>query len=193
MVVYVHLETNSSAVSWALFALASDLKIQDILRKELKKKITGDAPSLEDISSIVYLDYVVNETLRLYTPAALLMREATQAFTFKQYSFPKGTVFALPIQGKQMDPELFEDPETFKPERWATMNVSDDPYKYMPFWTGIRGCIGKSMAIMEFKTILAMLVTNFEFKLNKDAPPVERLLKVTQRPSHLILDIKVVE
>eukprot|EP00834_Sanchytrium_tribonematis_P007853 NODE_785_length_3899_cov_1.070526.p3 type:complete len:173 gc:universal NODE_785_length_3899_cov_1.070526:2755-2237(-) len=170
--------------------MSQNKEVQAKLRAELQKAKKGSQISWEEVNSVQYLESVCNETLRLYTPAALLMREATKSFSYKQYTFPKGTVFAVPIQGKQMDPSLYSNPESFLPERWEALKTDDDPFKYMPFWMGTRGCIGKQMAIVEMKVIIAELILNFEFGLSVNAPQVERVLKVTQRPSHLKLDIK---
>eukprot|EP00834_Sanchytrium_tribonematis_P006805 NODE_539_length_6273_cov_0.700194.p1 type:complete len:487 gc:universal NODE_539_length_6273_cov_0.700194:3901-2441(-) len=178
-------ETTSTGLSWAVYCLATHPEIQTKLRKSLShiKDFTWD-----EIHKVPYLEHVCNEVLRLYTPAPNVNRETTKAFTYKDYYFPKGTTFLIQLQGLHVDGDYYDEPLKFIPERWESRQ-SNDPYDFLPFWTGFRGCIGKNLALAEFKTILAIFVSHFEFSL-ANTEHVERVMRITQKPTNLQVSLK---
>lgn len=68
------------------------------------------------------------------------------------------------------NPDVFEDPNTFRPERFeaTTTNETQNPFSYIPFSAGPRNCIGQKFAVLEIKSILSKLLRNYEFHLSKD-------------------------
>ena len=180
-------ETTSTALSWAIYVLSQNLEIQLKLRKSVAYLPVD--PSWDDIHSIKYLDNFTNELLRLYSPVSTTNRRATKAFTFKNYSFPKDTTFLIQLQALHLDEKLFPDPLSFNPDRWDQMPDSGNAYKFIPFWSGFRGCIGKHLALAEFKTILSIVIKDLEFSMAANHPAVERILRITQRPSKLLINI----
>ena len=71
-------ETTSTLTNWILFSLAKHTDVQDKLRAELLACLDGDVPSMETLNSLPYLEAVVQETPRLYTPVPSLVRIAAQ-------------------------------------------------------------------------------------------------------------------
>lgn len=69
--------SNSTATTWALYALTKDKKIQDKLRGELST-VSTDNPTMEELNSLPYLDAVVRETLRVYPPVTATVRTAVE-------------------------------------------------------------------------------------------------------------------
>ena len=72
----------------------------------------------DDLSKCKYLDCVVKETLRIHSPSAILDRATTRPITFGNYNLPAGCHLRAPIQSVHMNPDVFEDPFVFKPERF---------------------------------------------------------------------------
>ena len=171
-------ETTATALSWALYALALHPEYQ----KELRDTLTfSDDPTWDDVQNNKFLQDVCDEVMRLYSPAAAIIRRTTKAFTFKGMTFPKDTRFNVLLQEMHFD---CEDPLVFNPKREKSDAV------YMPFWIGNRGCIGKQLAIVEFKTILATLIKRMEFGILDRNKNVSRTSRITQRPDALFLKIE---
>ncbi len=77
---------------------------------------------------------------------------------------PKDTIIVIPLWALHLDPDNFDEPNLFKPERFLTENEdSIKPYTYLPFATGPRNCIGMRFAQMEMKCSLVRILQNFEF------------------------------
>ena len=184
-------ETTSSGLSWAIFALAKDQEIQDKLRQEIKDTL-GDKEELswDDIQSMKYLGNITSEVMRLYSPVTMILRQNMKTFTFKGVYYSKGTSFMIPIQDKHIDEEIFEDPLKFNPDRWDT--VVTDSFTSLPFWTGSRGCIGKNLAVAEFKTILSVLFRHMNITISDKEEP-ERVVRITQKPKELAVNLKIIE
>jgi cytochrome P450 len=72
----------------------------------------------------------------------------------------------------QMNPDYWPQPRKFDPERWQP-GFNPEPFSYMPFFVGSRGCLGKHMAMMMMKLTLSVLAKNFEIQqsFNKKTPP----------------------
>ena len=154
------------------------------IQNKLRSTLTFNGnPSWDDIQNNKYLDKVVKETLRLYTPVAAIARQTMFPFTFKGVYYPKYTQFFVPIQDFQVDAD-YKDPMVFNPDREEISQLN------VPFWLGNRACIGMQLALVEFKTMLAILVKNAEFTI-KDKKVV-RMNKTTQRPEPFKVDYKLI-
>ena len=110
-----------------------------------------------------YLDAVINESLRLYTPAYIISRRISEDITLGQDIIPKGVSLFLMIQRLQRDPIVFPEPLHFKPERFLEENQfsSDNSFGFIPFSGGARNCIGQKFAINEIKIIMAKVLLNY--------------------------------
>lgn len=149
-------ETSSNALAWTLLLLEQHPEVLADLHDELSGLLRGDAPTLEQLGRLPLLDRVVKEALRLMPPASLLVRQSTGPFTLGCYELPAAaTVFLSPFMTHR-SPELYDEPQAFRPERWERIDPS--PYEYLPFGAGPRMCIGTTFALMEIKLALAIIV-----------------------------------
>eukprot|EP00835_Amoeboradix_gromovi_P006875 NODE_925_length_3060_cov_0.339412.p2 type:complete len:156 gc:universal NODE_925_length_3060_cov_0.339412:818-1285(+) len=152
-------------------------------------KMDEKVPSWDQLHECELLEHIVMETLRLHSPLLNVARKATKGLKFKDMYFPKGTVFMLGIDARHHDEHLFSNPNEFDPSRWTNPNT--ESYSFMPFYTGFRGCIGKNLAMLELKTVLAVLICKMEFKM-KD-PSVGVQYTISQRPINLKMSMQPVE
>lgn len=150
-------ETTAHALSWTLFLLAQHPQIQLELREELRGELHGDAPTVEQLARLPLLDAIVDESLRLLPPTyVLFIRRAMGEFELGPYRMPEGSLVVLsPLVAHHL-PEVFEEPERFRPERWASRKPS--PFELVPFGAGPRLCLGASFAAQEIRLVLAMIV-----------------------------------
>jgi len=99
----------------------------------------------------------------MYPPVGYMRSRVTsQIETFGGYQIQKGTTVIMPIWSMHHNPEYWEDPEQFKPERWTKENRNKiNPYSYMPFSKGPRSCIGNKFSVLEQKIFIIHLLQNF--------------------------------
>lgn len=159
--------TTSNALTWTIFLLHQHPCILSDLLDELDGTLHGGAPSFEQLQRLSLLDGVIKESLRLLPPTPTSMRIAASACELGGYALPKGsTIFYSPFITHRL-PELYEEPDCFKPQRWATLSRS--PYEYLPFAAGVHRCIGAEFAQLEMKVMLAMLLQRYRLAVVPNA------------------------
>ncbi|XP_044731381.1 cytochrome P450 6k1-like [Chrysoperla carnea] len=169
-------ETTSSAISFTLYSLSYNPEIQIKLRKEIQAVIArnGGNFTYDCLKDMKYLDACVKETLRLYPTLGFLDREALDTYTFPgtNITIDKGTAVVISLEGLHRDPQYFENPLVYDPERFIE-DKNIVPYTYMPFGEGPRNCIGARFGMMSTKVGLVHILKDFEVLTQKTAPPLE--------------------
>ncbi|XP_031741123.1 probable (S)-N-methylcoclaurine 3'-hydroxylase isozyme 2 [Cucumis sativus] len=164
-------DTTTTTVEWAMSEILKDKGILNKVRQEIKK-VTKESPIDEsNISKLQYLWSCVKETLRLHPPAPFLLpRLAPMDCEVMGYSIPKDSMIFVNVWGIGRDPSIWEDSQTFNPERFDVgcgnnVDFKGYDYRYLPFGGGRRICPGLPMAIVQVPLILATLLHNFEWSL----------------------------
>lgn len=185
-------ETTSNALAWALFALDQHPEVERKLRAEVRSTLasspTGNL-TWEALADLEYLNAVCLEVLRLYPPVPLTIRESNKDTTVTtstglKVPLKKGTFVMLPPFVMHRLPQYWgEDAEVFRPERHLETPIGSrgNGYAFLPFIAGPRSCIGSRFALLEMKTVLAVLVNSFSFSL-KPGASVRPKLRITMRP-----------
>ena len=159
-------ETTAVALSWTWYLLAQNPDVDARLADELHSVLGDRLPTPADLPKLVYADMVISESMRLYPPAYALGRQATTATEVGGYAIEPGRIVVLPTWVVQRDPRRFDDPEVFRPERWAGEHARRLPrFAYFPFGGGPRQCIGNSFATMEAVLLLATIAQRFRLTL----------------------------
>ncbi|CAL8285941.1 unnamed protein product [Arctogadus glacialis] len=158
-------ETTSSSLGFLAYNLALNPEVMTKLQQEIDSTFPNkgavDYPALNQME---YLDSVINESLRLYPIALRLERVAKATVEINGLVIPKGTVFMVPLWVMHRDPDLWPNPEEFKPERFSKENKDTiDPYTYMPFGAGPRNCIGMRFALVMMKLAMVEILQKFSF------------------------------
>ncbi|XP_037498618.1 cytochrome P450 3A24-like [Rhipicephalus sanguineus] len=161
-------ETTSTTIAVTAYFLALNPDVQEKLRKEVDDcfATNGPEPSLDVISQLKYLNCVVSEALRLFPATARLQRSGDIDYVLGDtgIKLPKGCYLYIPVYAMHHDPELFPDPESFRPQRFSEENVdSIQPYTYLPFGAGPRNCIGMRLALQSVKLCLLHSLHSVEF------------------------------
>jgi cytochrome P450 len=172
-------DTTALTLSWARYLLAQNPQAEAALYHEVDTVLAGKAPTFEDLKRLPYTNQVVKETLRLYPPAWFNSRQPIAPITLGGHQIPKGALIMSCIYSMHRHPNYWEDPNAFKPERFAEaagLEKSLPKFTYYPFGGGQRICIGQQFALMEIPLVLATLVQGGYFKL------VDPALKVTPKP-----------
>ncbi|KAK3835497.1 MAG: cytochrome P450 [Linnemannia gamsii] len=171
-------ETTSAALSWTFYQLACHPEIQSRVREETRQlyKDRDGAPSYDELNSLPYLNAVIRESLRLWSPVPLNLRVSVdddhlpRSNGLKPLFVPAKTNLQIPMFILQRDPKIWgPDSLEFKPERWLISEKACPPYMppnglcYFPFYHGKRSCVGNKIATLEMKTHIANLINTFEF------------------------------
>ncbi|KAI1859785.1 hypothetical protein JX265_010234 [Neoarthrinium moseri] len=160
-------DTTSVALANALFYLAkypaSYIKLQNLLRKEFTR---GDADWTYDrAKNVAYLDYIIQETLRLKpsVPAGLTRLTPASGLQIDEITIPGDTIVSVPAHTIQRDPRFWKDAEAFVPERWEGLSPEKAPW--IPFTRGQFSCPGRNLAFMELRMVLSRIALRFDISL----------------------------
>jgi cytochrome P450 len=151
-------DTTSTTLTYALWALGHNSQLQDRVADEVVQ--LGDRPlTPDDVPRLGYTVQVLHEALRLCPPAASLTRLIMQDIAVDGYRVEAGTFAVVGIYAMHRDPELWEDPLTFDPDRFSSQRSKGrSRWQYLPFGGGPRSCIGDHFAMLEATLALATIV-----------------------------------
>nr|AGF69213.1 cytochrome P450 CYP6BW5v3 [Dendroctonus valens] len=172
-------ETSSSTMTFAMLELAQHPDIQDKLRNEILEVLAKHDGKItyEAVMEMPYLEKVICEALRKFPPLPIIPRRCTKTYKVPgtDLVLERGTDVQTPVWAIQNDPEYYENPEVFDPERFSEENKKGRPeYAYLPFGAGPRACIGLRLGKLETKVGLITLLRKFKFTVNKKTPfPIE--------------------
>jgi cytochrome P450 len=162
-------ETTALGLTYTLLCLAQNPEVQAEVRAEVEATCDG-AVTAADLPDLERTGRAIDEALRLYPPVYIFFREAARDVELAGYEIPEGTTLVLPQWVVHRDPAWWDDPETYRPDRFA--EDGDRPeYAYFPFGGGPRHCIGMRFARMEMKTVLATVLRRFDLELVSDPEP----------------------
>lgn len=180
-------DTTTSAISFLLYRLAKHPEVQHKVYDEIKAVIgegmTGPV-TLSMLNELHYLELVIKETLRLYPSVPFYGRKVLEnseigteirktclpiisnlsIFFTEGTTFPAGSNLILMPMFMGRDPEYFDDPLEFRPERFEKEISAEkvNPYRYIPFSAGPRNCIGQKFAMAELKSVASKVLRHFE-------------------------------
>lgn len=162
-------ETSSSLISFASYELAKNNEIQERLFEELNEANIDDYQQLMELP---YLNAVYKESLRLYPPMYILIRRSSKCKLGESISLDDRTIVGIPIYSIHRDPNNFENPDTFDPDRFMPPRVDQiKPYTYLPYGGGPRICVGMRFAQLTAKLALATFIKNFKTYAINETPP----------------------
>ncbi len=162
-------DTTASALSWTWCLLARHPRVMQSLRAEVENVLAGRKPTYQDLERLTYTHMVFEESMRLYPPAWILGRKAIQADVIGGFDVPAGTIVAISPYTVHRHPDFWDDPEEFRPERFASRpSAQRHGFAYIPFGGGQRTCIGNHFAQFEAQLIIAMIVQAFNLELLPD-------------------------
>ncbi|KAI3425407.1 uncharacterized protein J3R85_010324 [Psidium guajava] len=164
-------ETTALALTWTLLLLAMHPEWQDQLRGEIKQ-VVGDNEEIDatKIAGLKKMGWVMNEVLRLYSPAPNVQRQALEDIEVYNKVIPKGTNMWIDVVSMNHDPALWgDDVNQFKPERFKEDSLyggCKHKMGFLPFGFGGRMCIGRNLSMMEYKIVLTLILSKFSFSVS---------------------------
>ncbi|KAJ0982072.1 hypothetical protein J5N97_010327 [Dioscorea zingiberensis] len=150
-------DTSSVTMEWAMSLLLNNPEALKKLRAEIDANIEqGSIMEEGDLHKLPYLQAVITETLRLHPSVPLLVpHESSQDCTVGGFHVPGGTMLIVNTWKIHRDPEIWEEPDEFKPERFLS-NEGKEGLKTMPFGLGRRRCPGEALALRMVALVVGM-------------------------------------
>ncbi|GKV31143.1 hypothetical protein SLEP1_g39877 [Rubroshorea leprosula] len=173
-------ETTALALTWTLLLLALHPEWQEQLREEIHEVIPDKTIDFTKLPGLKKMGRVMNEALRLYSPAPNAHRQAREDIKVDDLVIPDGTNMWIDVVAIHHDRDLWgEDVNEFRPERFTDDIYGGCKHKmgFLPFGFGGRMCVGRNLSAMEYKVVLTLILTRFSFSLS----PTYR-----HSPSHLL-------
>ncbi|XP_034217204.1 ent-kaurenoic acid oxidase-like [Prunus dulcis] len=157
--------STSLASMWAIYYLAKYPNVLITLLEEnmaISQNKKGEFITSEDVSKMKYTNKVVEETIRMANISAFNFRSAVKEVEYKGYIIPKGWKVILWLRYSHTNPENFDDPMCFNPDRW---NEPARPGTYQVFGGGPRICAGNMLVRMQLAILLHHLCTGYKWEL----------------------------
>jgi cytochrome P450 len=164
-------ETSAALLGWALWCLAAAPEWGARVADEARQFM--DAPSFAGMSEMPVTRNVIRETLRLYPPVPMFVREATRPVIFRKRSVAPGAQIVVSPWHLGRHEALWEDPDVFDPDRWEREKPAREAW--LPFSAGPRVCPGAGFAMAEAAVLLAALMARFRFEVMETPIPVAHL------------------
>lgn len=152
--------TTAHTMAWTLFLLAEHPSVMSELHQELKTQLSGGFPSIEQVERLSCTERVIKESMRILPASSYSQRMNATATQLGPFALAPGAGIVFSQFITHHMPELYPNPEEFRPERWLTINPS--PYEYLPFGAGPRMCIGAPLAMLILKTVLPTILQRFK-------------------------------
>lgn len=177
-------ETTAITLSWAFYLIEKHPAVEAALHEEIERVLMGREATFEDFPKLVYTRAVIDETLRLYPPVHVFVRQAIHADEIMGKHVPAGSVVIVASWLLHRHKLLWKEPKKFIPERFLPETKEKiHPFGYIPFGAGSRICLGKHLGIAEAVLLLAMTAQKFRLRL-KPGHLVEPLGRMTLRPEY---------
>jgi cytochrome P450 len=180
-------ETTAVALAWTWYLIASNPEAELKLVDELRNNLAARAPILRDLPKLRYTTMVVQEALRIFPPAWMMLRTAVEADEIGGFPIPRGSTILMSPYLTQRRADLWDDPNRFDPERFAPERSDGRPeFSFCPFGGGPRQCPGDDFAMVEIVLIVATVMQRYHVSL-VPGQVIETQVMFTMRPRNGVM------
>ena len=185
-------DTTANTIAWMTYFMCRNPDVQSRVQEEVDS-VVGQAAMLEDIvdtDRLAYIDAVANETMRLKPVAPVIGVEPNHDVRVGDVDIPKGTVIALLTRYQGLLDGSSGAAGAFDPDRWLYGAGAASRHRagFVPFGSGPRLCPGRSLALLEIRSAVAMMCRNFRLSESEGTTPVEEVLAFSMMPHNLHVD-----
>ncbi|KAH6786300.1 hypothetical protein C2S52_005852 [Perilla frutescens var. hirtella] len=163
-------ETTATTIDWAMAEMLKNPSVLEKAQDEVRRVFDEENGFVEEslVHKLEYLKAVVKETLRLYPPVPLLLpRKCGETCEINGYEIPAETKVIVNAWTINRDPEYWENPDCFQPERFlgSSVDYKGKNFEYIPFGAGRRMCPGIAFGVANVELSIAMFLYHFDWKL----------------------------
>ncbi|KAL9683150.1 hypothetical protein QQ045_014966 [Rhodiola kirilowii] len=160
------MDTAVRSMEWTMALLLNHPEVLQKARKEIDIHVKpGELIDDADIPKLTYLHCIMCETLRLFPVAPLLMPHySAEDCVVSGYKIPKNIILLMNVWAIHRDPNVWEDPGEFRPDRFLSGEAERDGFKFMPFGVGRRTCPKAALGLRLIGLILASLIQCFDWE-----------------------------
>jgi cytochrome P450 len=162
-------DTTAFALTWTLYLLSQSPEWEQRIVDEIEQVVGNGPLTAAHVDHLPTVTQVLNESLRLFPTAPVIVRDILEDTDFNGTRVPGGTIGLIPIYAIHRHRSYWSDPDRFDPMRFASAKPSR--FQFMPFGAGPRVCIGATFAMIEATIMLATFVRAAHFNLDLDRMP----------------------
>ena len=161
-------ETTANALTFTLHLLGNHPDVQQKIFDEIVKIESETDNVIEQLQKMIYINAVLNESMRLYPPAWITDRENVEDDNLAGFNIKKGTLIGVSFYELHRNPKYWENPNEFIPERFLGEQKKKSLQYFYPFGAGPRMCIGAGFAIYEMCLTLSYIIKRYVIKSTKN-------------------------
>ncbi|CAH8328976.1 unnamed protein product [Eruca vesicaria subsp. sativa] len=168
-------DTSKQTIQWTMAQIINNSKVIERLREEMDC-VVGKSRLIQenDLPNLPYLQAVIKEGLRMYPPVPLFGRRLQEGCKMGGFYVAEKTTLVVNGYAIMRDPNYWEDPDEFKPERFLASSktrgreeeIGEQVLKYLSFGSGRRGCPGSNLAYIFLGTAIGMMIQCFDWRIN---------------------------
>ncbi|KAL5753682.1 hypothetical protein ACOSP7_021904 [Xanthoceras sorbifolium] len=190
------IDTSAATIEWTLSELIKYPRIMKKVQNELENVVGKDKMVEEsDLDNLEYLDMVIKESLRFHPVAPLLVpHESREDCIINGFHIPKKSRIFINAWAIGRNPEAWNDPDNFYPERFAGSNIDlyGRDFQLLPFGSGRRSYAGMQLGLTVVRLVLAQLIHCFDWELpdgmvTAELDMIEHFGLVTCKAKHLLV------
>ena len=160
-------DTIGWTLTYALFLVGHHPEVQAKVHEEVdnffSKFESEDDITVDSLRELKYIDAIIKETLRLFSPIPMISRKASSDIKIGKHVIPRGSEVILGIKTLHRDPQYWNEPLKCKPERFLEGKLCH-PYVFIPFSAGARNCIGQRYATVVVKSMFSFIMRRYTIK-----------------------------
>ncbi|KAJ9555560.1 hypothetical protein OSB04_010174 [Centaurea solstitialis] len=165
-------DSTTTVIEWTMALIMQNHDVMVRVQEELTQVVgANNIVEESDIPKLKYLDATIKESMRLHPVFSLVPRSSSQTCEVGGYTIPKGSIIILNAWGIHRDPQYWDNPLDFNPERFLDHDGTEkydfrgNNLKFIPFGSGRRLCLGVPLAEKMQMYILASLLHSFDWRL----------------------------
>ncbi len=177
--------TTAHTLCWTLFLLAQHPAVMHDVWEEITTQVAGDSPTLEELPRLEFTERVIKESMRILPASGYSQRMSAEELQLGPFRLSRGTAVVFSQFITHHLPELYPEPDAFRPERWRTITPS--PYAYLPFGAGSRMCIGAMLAMMTLKTALPTILKRYRLTMAANSEVNAAIISTMLSPTSSVM------
>jgi cytochrome P450 len=165
-------DTTAFSLTWTLYLVAHSPEWEARMVREVEEVVGTGPVTAAHVAQLVTVQQVLNESLRLFPTAPVILRDIVEDAEIDGVSIPAGTIGMIPIYAIHRHQSYWQDPDRFDPSRFAPDNPAKPTrFQFLPFGAGPRICLGAAVALIEATIMLATFVRAARFSVDPDFDP----------------------